>query len=453
MIVRPPSVDNNWFSKISGTEELNSYMPLYKVIDDKGRYLHWDELRHRIGEKDPVLVWSAVKNSRIPSMQLLGGLPFSLKGEVPSMNLIPSISRRCSFVDNWCSGPAFSSMLENMSSDTHLIKDLIEEESIASSQLEGASTTRRVAKEMLQTKREPRSIDEKMIVGNFKMMKFAWSNKDEELSVSFIKQLHEIGTIGIEDSKYCPGEFRSDNSVYVSNNNGEVLHQPPNYQETNSRLDMICKWGNIEHSELDTQDYIHPLVKATILHFSIGYEHPFCDGNGRVARALFYWCMFKFGYQSFKYISISKLFKKSPIKYGKSYLYTETDKYDLTYFIDYQCQVIEAVVIDFVSYIKTAIADRDIFRSWLFESRIYPKLNDRQQDILKTMGEGARNSFTTKYLETKYRISNNTARKDLIGLVGLGFLEEDKSRKSIEFRGVSGYNKIRAKVSNNFNSF
>ena len=241
--------------------------------------------------------------------------------------------------------------------------------------------------------------------------------------------------------------------MYVSNNNGEVLHQPPNYQDLYGRLEMICKWGNIPHNELDTQDYIHPLVKATILHFSIGYEHPFCDGNGRVARALFYWCMFKFGYQSFKYISISKLFKKSPIKYGKSYLYTETDKYDLTYFIDYQCQVIEAVVNDFVSYIKTAIADRDIFRSWLFESRIYPKLNDRQQDLLKIMGEGARNSFTTKYLENKYHISNNTARKDLIGLVDLGFLEEDKSRKSIEFKGEYGYNKIRAKVSSNLNSF
>jgi len=442
MIVTPPVVDDNWFSTVLEAGLFENFRPLFKVVDSKGRYLHWDELRHRIDNKDPILAWSAVKHSRLPGMQILRDLPLSIKSEVPTINTIPSMSRRCSYVDNWCSGPAFNAMLGTVASNEYFIEDLMEEESIASSQLEGASTTRRIAKEMLQSKREPRTLDEKMIIGNFEMMQFAWNRRDDSLSVDFIKELHSTGTLGIDDKKYIPGRFREDNDVYVSGNNGEVLHQPPSHEDLSSRLNMICQWGNFDHNSLNTQDYIHPLVKASILHFSIGYEHPFNDGNGRVARALFYWLMFKYGYKSFKYISISKLFKQSPKEYGKSYLYTESDKYDLTYFIDYQCQIIETAVSDFVSYIQSTIAEKEEFTMYLVRSGIYQALNDRQRHVLKMMGDKRKRVFTTKYLEDAYEISNNTARKDLSVLTKLGFLREQKTNKPIKFVGELGYTNL-----------
>ena len=45
------------------------------------------------------------------------------------------------------------------------------EESIASSQIEGAATTREIAKRMLQENRKPKNKDEKMIVNNYATMK------------------------------------------------------------------------------------------------------------------------------------------------------------------------------------------------------------------------------------------------------------------------------------------
>jgi hypothetical protein len=42
--------------------------------------------------------------------------------------------------------------------------------------------------------------------------------------------------------------------------------------------------------------FIHPVMRAITLHFWLAYDHPFCDGNGRTARALFYWSMLKQGY-------------------------------------------------------------------------------------------------------------------------------------------------------------
>ena len=63
----------------------------------------------------------------------------------------------------------------------------------------------------------------------------------------------------------------------------------------------------------------------------MGYEHPFRDGNGRVARALFYWFMLKSEYTLFKFVSISKLLKEKPKEYGMSYMYTEKDSNDLMF--------------------------------------------------------------------------------------------------------------------------
>ena len=58
--------------------------------------------------------------------------------------------------------------------------------------------------------------------------------------------------------------------------------------------------------------FIHPVMRAITLHFWLAYDHPFCDGNGRTARALFYWSMLKQGYWLFEFISISSVINQAP---------------------------------------------------------------------------------------------------------------------------------------------
>ena len=86
--------------------------------------------------------------------------------------------------------------------------------------------------------------------------------------------------------------------------------------------------------------FIHPVIKAIALHFAIGFVHPFVDGNGRTARAIFYWYMLKEGYAAFEYLPISRILIRAPMNYARAYLYTETDDGDLTYFNHYQLQAI-----------------------------------------------------------------------------------------------------------------
>lgn len=76
----------------------------------------------------------------------------------------------------------------------------------------------------------------------------------------------------------------------------------------------------------------------------IGYDHPFVEGNGRTARALFYWSLARSGYWLMEYISISRLLKQAPAQYGSAYMYSETDENDTTYFILHQISIIERAI-------------------------------------------------------------------------------------------------------------
>ena len=66
-------------------------------------------------------------------------------------------------------------------SQRYLFNSLMEE-AIASSQLEGASTTRPIAKEMLRTNRKPRNEAEQMIVNNYRAMLAVRDSKAEPLT-------------------------------------------------------------------------------------------------------------------------------------------------------------------------------------------------------------------------------------------------------------------------------
>ncbi|MCP4552110.1 MAG: Fic family protein, partial [Bacteroidetes bacterium] len=233
--------------------------------------------------------------------------------------------------------------------DTYLISSLIEE-SISSSQLEGASTTRNVAKEMLRQRREPKDHSEKMIFNNYRAMRVIQEFQNDDLTPSLILHFHKILTNKTLQDHEKAGKLRevADDIHVVDANESSVLHTPPNAKELPDRLNKICEFANSTVED----EFIHPVIKAIILHFMIGYDHPFVDGNGRAARALFYWAMAKHGYWLTEFVSISSIIKQSPVKYGKAYLHTETDENDLTYFLIHQIDVIRKGITSLHEYLS-----------------------------------------------------------------------------------------------------
>lgn len=319
-------------------ERLSEYLALLKPLDDQGRYLPFDSLRYRWAPGlDSNLCWALVKKARTAQYSSL--LPLGEPACWLKFMLTPQAQKAISVVDRQTTTAVLEYMTGQIGERAHfsfLLNDLIEDEAIGSSQLEGAATTTRVAKDMLKRHRSPRTPDERMVIGNFKMMNFAWEQRYEPLSVELIAAMHRVGVEGIDDSQYSPGVFRINDDVVVQDGEGNTVHSPPPATGLVSRLQLLANWINQPHNNPHQANYLHPLIKAIALHFVLGYEHPFRDGNGRVARALFYWFMFKNDYSTFRYIAISVLLRNAPLKYGRSYLNTEADELDLTYFIDFQ---------------------------------------------------------------------------------------------------------------------
>lgn len=428
MITKPPAaLTTNPLQTVATQhpEQFERYLELFSPTDNKGRYLHFDQLKYRLPkELDSTLAWSIIKSSR--QRQLMPVLP----GQNDCLFLLtPTIQKAISETDRNTTSAALEWMCSKIGEQQHLaylLKDLIEDEAISSSQLEGAATTTAVAKDLLKRSRKPRTPDEKMIIGNFRMMQFAWENRHKALSTDLIQELHQLGVEGINDQHYTPGIFRATDDVSVVDAQGDIVHIPPVAAKLEKRLKKLTDWVNSNHHDTDSRDYLHPLVKAIVIHFAIGFEHPFRDGNGRVARALFYWYMFKNDFAAFRYITISLLLKNAPVQYGNSYLYTETDDMDLTYFIDYQCAIVIKAINKFKEAYSKTLQETENFNQWLWQSGLYKKLNDKQQTVFQVAKSGTAHYFTATNVKENLGCSYNTAAQVLNGLVELGLFQKKK---------------------------
>lgn len=326
-----------------------------------------------------------------------------------------------------------SILVSQAARNRYLVESLMMEEAISSAQLEGAATTRKVAKAMLENERPPRSEDERMIFNNFLLMKEAKRSSKDELSLELICHFHALATDATENPNVQPGQLRQNNEIVVQGRDGEIVHQPPAFEHLQYRLDALCQFANTRHDGQDGRTFIHPAIKAIILHFMLGYEHPFADGNGRTARALFYWFMLKQGYWPFEYISISALLKEAPIQYGEAYLFSESDDFDLTYFIVYQAGIIRRAVDQFLAYLEHKKLEYFETMAWLDESGISKHLNYRQGQLLRKVLRSPGRLFTVKEIKNTFGITENTARADLQLLMKMKALVPTQEGKTVHY--------------------
>ena len=266
---------------------------------------------------------------------------------------------------------------------------------------------------MLREGRRPKDKSEKMIYNNFNAMQFIRSVKNESITPEIIKELHKILTEGTLDDSSKIGAFRNGtDDIYVMNND-EIVFTPPDYKEIEKRIKQLC---HIANDPDFFGHFVHPVIKSIILHFYLSYIHPFIDGNGRTARALFYWSMLKNGYWLTEFISISRILKNAPSKYSVSFLYTETDDNDLSYFIDYQLKVIKRSIEELHLYIRNKINNIESVSKLIRSTKLSNKLNPRQLSILKHAIKRPGYIYTINEHKNTHAIAYDTSRKDLLDL-------------------------------------
>jgi Fic family protein len=405
-------------------------MEYFRETDNKGRYLYWDQFKWRVNKNHDVKkAWLITKWCRFTKRKLISLFD---KNAQEFHYCIPDSLQAKFYKIAKLSGEGMTS--SSNIKQKFLISSLMMEEAISSAQLEGASTTRIVAKKMLVEERKPRSEDEQMILNNYFLMREVKVLLDAPLSIDLIRHFHKIATHKTSENSVIPGKFREDNEIVITDGvNGEVLHQPPHYNKIEERLDELCTFANTIHSGENGNSFIDPIVKAIILHFMIGYEHPFADGNGRTARAIFYWFMLQNGFTFFEYLSISKLLKIAPVKYGMAYLYTEIDENDLTYFLYYQADIILRAMDELFLYLDEKSQEFEDVVDLLENSRLSDDLNFIQKNIVKKAMKNPGRVFTVKEISNAYEVSDNTARKYLKKLSEYKLLAPLKEGRMVKY--------------------
>ena len=411
MIELPPKIDKKTLvnALVKGID--SNIMPIVDKVN--ADYEYWDKVKYKKLPEGftPQMLWTNVKASRLRNMILVW--------EKYGINLCVTsqMQRLCHEFDM-----KFGSFWE-VEGDTqsaekkYYLSSSLMEEAIYSSKMEGASTTRIVAKDMLRKKKSPQNKSQQMIANNYNTIQYIVEHKDEPLTEEALLHIHRLMTEKTMDNPEDTGRFRTNDKVVVADMvEGDIIYTPPSFQEIPEFVESLCDFFNNDNP----RTFIHPIIRGIIVHFMLAFMHPFADGNGRTARALFYWYMLKEKYWLTEYMSISRVIAKSKPSYEKSFRYVENDGNDIGYFVAYNLRALDISFQQLTDYIQRKQREKKAATSFMIAGNI----NYRQAMILQRLKEEPNTIMTVKDVQEQFSVSSMTARKDLTDLVQQGYLTE-----------------------------
>lgn len=411
MIELPPKIDKKTLANILLNGSDAEIAPLVDKVNTD--YEYWDKVKYRQLPEGYTsqMLWTHVKASRLRGMITVWN-KYGIK-----LCITSQMQRMCHDFDM-----KFGSFWEDDNDaqspeKKYYLSSSLMEEAIYSSKMEGASTTRVVAKEMLRKKKSPQNKAQQMIANNYKTIQYIVDHKDDPLTEEGLLYIHRLMTEKTLDNPDDAGCFRTNDKVVVADMlEGDIVYTPPSYKEIPEFVETLCDFFN----NGIPSTFIHPIIKGIIVHFILAYMHPFVDGNGRTARALFYWSMLKENYKLTEYMSISRVIAKSKSSYEKAFRYTENDENDMGYFVAYNLRALEISFQQLRDYILRKQKEKKAASTFMIAGNV----NQRQAIILQRLTNESDTIFTVKDVQELFSVSSMTARKDLSDLVQQGYLEE-----------------------------
>lgn len=414
MIEEPPK----YIAATKSVSEILAPESLERIRKFQEEYPYWSKVKYKKlkGFDTPEDVWAALKQLRL-SNQVTVNHNYQIH-----FSMTNSMARLCHNFDMQFGGSWGSETLIPRDSRKIYLMNSVIDEAISSSQMEGASTTRKVAKEMLRNKIAPKDKSQWMIYNNYQTINFLSENLGQVMTPEFLLHIHSLMTYNTMDNPEDAGRFRQNDNVVVANSvTNEIVHTPPSFTEIPAAIAWFCQFANSNEHTV----FIHPIIKGAILHYFISFLHPFVDGNGRTARAIFYWYLLREGYWLTEYLSISRIIYKSKASYEKSFLQSESDGNDIGYFITYHLNALEKAFDELKAYIERKTAQKKNEVQLLKIGGI----SKRQASILHMFIKDADLIVTAKDIAGRMLISQPTAKKDLSELVKLDLLAEIKLNK------------------------
>ncbi len=380
------------------------------------RYLTPDEIKYRLQQQGKSQADWPSMSKEIVATRKTGSITLFFKSIEPKFWFYPAdvIHKKINDIEK-LGKDLFDQINKNASFKNEFLLDSAIEEAITSAIYEGAHSTRAQAEQLIASGQRPKNKDEWMLINNFNAMKWVKDNQHSELSNDVIRRLHQIvteNTLDGDDVNF-QGKFRND-TVFVGPHEG-IAHD-----KIETALNEMIQLAT------NSPRYFHPLLKGILVHYFMGYIHPFFDGNGRTARALFYFKSIRNQLNYIELLSVSAYLRVHGEQYENSFVKVKENEFDLTYFIDFCLDSILSALQEVsrkVNYLLKMTDLKDRF-----------ELSQTQIGLLQRM---ALHKFRTIDIEEyAQRISKSRefARQELKHLLELNLVSEIKVSKKLVYK-------------------
>lgn len=281
-------------------------------------------------------------------------------------------------------------------SNKQKVKSVILLDAYHSATIEGARTT---IEQVTKVVAKPETKHDKMVVNTFRTLQYTYTNP---ITSENIRRVWEKLVKDVCENSNKKGTLYRDGMVFIGNE-AEIIHTPAEADDIPEYMEDFFACMN--DSALD------PWIRAAICHFYFVYIHPFCDGNGRMARIWVQSFLYHLGFKKMKYIPIPRSINKNLSGYYRSIKESETihangEKWiDITFFIDYFLEMVIDCMMDTIR--------EDIV------------VDEKDQKLLKKV-QGKGTEISVKNAAKIMGLSPESARKHLDKLVEQGFFDKNK---------------------------
>lgn len=416
-----PRIDD---TSASALWRLQKAHPSIGVTDGQGRYLPWDELRHRpqpegLTTKEAWILTGHTRRQRAVEVPLIdtAGRPFRLTE-------FNALSQRLHYLTRRSLGAATAGMPDLSPGDSAaLLLEARLVEPWASAQLSGADIPFERAKTLIEQGAAPANAGEQTVANIHHGMMFIQNKVADKLSPAMLEALHRV----VIRDPACPQASDPFRQVLGdADDGGAPLWPRPEPDTLPWRVRILCAFANADPAT--ATPFLDPLVRAMLLQFIVLHDAPFARGNGRIARLLFYWYALKHGYGRWAHTSVSQALLADPPSYRQALLHSLADHGDATLFVLSQANAMAAAIDQLDQFIQTKFQERHAFKDQMRKIQGERRFNERQIAILEDAANTEANQFTIQTLSERFEVAYLTARKDLDQLVAAQFLERNEGR-------------------------
>jgi len=258
-----------------------------------------------------------------------------------------------------------------------------------------------------------------------------WVEGKQKVTESRIRKMHALLYRG---RRAKPTPYRDGQNV-IREATGEIVYMPPEAEDVPGLMTELVRWIDQSEAELPI-----PVIAGAV-HYQFVTIHPFYDGNGRTARTLTTWLLYRGGYDLGKFYALEEFYAEDLEGYYDALVthpnhnyYFGRNKADITPWLDYFLKgmvvIFERVAEEVERYSQGETDDEHI--------ELLRPLDQRARRVLGLFAK--QDSIKSSDVANLLGISTRQARLLLSQWVKQGWLEiTDPSRRGRKYRLGEAY--------------